>query len=127
MLKVDNTLVAESEVYRATPNANGSTSANLTSAKTYELDFEVTDAGNYILRLQNNGANGGGYEEFLLLMCKLNTIEDPNLENSITDTRGTEPTVSAIYNLSGIRTEGLSKGVNILRMSDGTTRKVYVK
>ena len=127
VLKVDNTLVAESEVYRATPNANGSTSANLTSAKTYELDFEVTDAGNYILRLQNNGANGGGYEEFLLLMCKLNTIEDPNLENSITDTRGTEPTVSAIYNRSGIRTEGLSKGVNILRMSDGTTRKVYVK
>ena len=127
MLKADNTLVAESEVSRSAPNANGSTSANLTSAKTYELNFEVTEAGNYILRFQNNGANGGGYEEFLLLLCKLNTVEDPNLENSIADMGSEEATVTAIYNLSGVRTNSLSKGVNILRMSDGSTKKVYVK
>lgn len=37
-----------------------------------------------------------------------------------------ESTVIAIYNLSGMRIPTLQKGINILRMSDGTTKKVYV-
>ena len=111
----------------STPNANGSTSANLTSAKTYELTFEVTESGNYIIRFQNQGDMGGGFEEFLLLMCKISKAEDPNLGNGINDAPAAEATVTAIYNLSGVRTDKMSPGVNIVRMSDGTTRKVYVK
>ena len=127
ILKSDGSVLAQSDAYRSTPNANGSTSANLTSAKTYEFTFEVTESGNYIIRFQNQGDMGGGFEEFLLLMCKISKAEDPNLGNGINDAPAAEATVTAIYNLSGVRTDKMSPGVNIVRMSDGTTRKVYVK
>ena len=35
-----------------------------------------------------------------------------------------EPTIEAIYNFEGKRMNSMSRGLNILRMSDGTTRKV---
>ena len=35
-----------------------------------------------------------------------------------------EPTIKAIYNLEGKRMNNMSRGLNILRMSDGTTKKV---
>lgn len=38
-----------------------------------------------------------------------------------------EPTIEAIYNLEGKRLNNMGRGVNILRMSDGTTRKVLNK
>lgn len=36
-------------------------------------------------------------------------------------------TVAAIYNLKGMRLNALQKGVNIVRMSDNTTKKIMVK
>lgn len=36
-------------------------------------------------------------------------------------------TVVAIYNLNGMRLDGMQNGVNILQMSDGTTMKVIIK
>ena len=41
-----------------------------------------------------------------------------------TNTVGTSATVDAIYNLEGKRIGGIKRGMNILRMSDGTTRKI---
>ena len=38
-----------------------------------------------------------------------------------------EPVVVAIFTLNGIRVESVQSGLNILLMSDGTTRKVLVK
>ncbi len=35
-----------------------------------------------------------------------------------------EPTIEAIYNLEGKRMNNMSRGLNILRISDGTTKKV---
>ena len=41
------------------------------------------------------------------------------------DTTTVKPaTIDAIYNLDGKRSNGTSRGLNIMRMSDGTTRKV---
>ena len=37
---------------------------------------------------------------------------------------GWSTTVEAVYDLEGKRNNNMSRGVNILRMSDGTTRKV---
>ena len=37
---------------------------------------------------------------------------------------GDEPVISAIYDLSGQRIEKFRKGVNIVRYSDGSVRKV---
>ena len=39
----------------------------------------------------------------------------------------TEATIEGIYTLDGRRSGNLVKGVNILRMSDGTTRKILRK
>ena len=41
-----------------------------------------------------------------------------------TNTVGTSATVDAIYNLEGKRNGGIKSGMNILRMSNGTTRKI---
>ena len=41
-----------------------------------------------------------------------------------TNTVGTSATMDAIYNLEGKRIGGIKRGMNILRMSDGTTRKI---
>ena len=38
-----------------------------------------------------------------------------------------EPIVVAVYTLGGVRIESVQTGLNILLMSDGTTRKVFVK
>ena len=40
------------------------------------------------------------------------------------NTVGTSATVDAIYNLEGKRNGGIKSGMNILRMSNGTTRKI---
>lgn len=33
----------------------------------------------------------------------------------------------AVYNLNGVRTDGLQRGINLVRMSDNTVKKVLVK
>lgn len=53
---------------------------------------------------------------------------DEGLANSIESfTNQSVRTVDAIYSANGIRLNSLSKGLNIMRFSDGTTRKVMVK
>ena len=40
------------------------------------------------------------------------------------NTANKEVTIDAVYDLDGKRSNGTSRGMNIIRMSDGTTRKV---
>ena len=40
------------------------------------------------------------------------------------NTANKEVTIDAVYDLDGKRSNGTSRGLNIVRMSDGTTRKV---
>ena len=70
-------MIAQSDTYTARPNANGNTSANLSTATEYTLDFEVPSKGNYIIRFTNMTADTGGLDEFLLLECRVNTTSDP--------------------------------------------------
>ena len=42
-------------------------------------------------------------------------------------TTGSEATVVARYNVNGVQIAAPVKGINIVKMSDGTTRKVLVK
>lgn len=44
------------------------------------------------------------------------------IDNVIQDTHATNS-----YSINGTKQSALSKGINIIRMSDGTTRKVYVR
>lgn len=112
-------VVATSAVHSATPNANGSTSANLSAASLHELAFDITEADNYVIRFQNNGS---GYDEFLLLECRIN-----GKPNSIEEVLNTPSVPKAIYDIHGVRHETLQRGLNIVMMQDGTVRKLMIK
>ena len=109
----------QSSIHSATPKADGNTSANLTSAKTYTLEFQITEAGNYIINFMNNGS---GFDEFLLLECRLNTYIPDGIEVA----RATQGT-PALFDLTGVQQKHLRRGVNVVRTSDGRVHKVVVK
>lgn len=119
ILTEKNKTLVQSGIHSATPNADGNTSANLTSAKTYTLEFQVTEAGNYIINFMNNGS---GFDEFLLLECRLNTYIPDGIEVA----RATQGT-PALFDLTGVQQKHLRRGVNVVRTSDGRVHKVVVK
>ena len=113
--------IANSTVYTATPNANGSQSANLTSAQNRELLFDITTAGKYIIRFHDE-TTSGGYHEFLLLECSINS----DLSGiQLVDANSTD--VRTIYDASGRQRRQIGSGLNIIRTADGKTRKVMGK
>ena len=111
--------VVTSTVLTATPNADGSTSADLSSTQLHELAFDITEAGNYIIRFQNNGT---GFDEFLLLECRINGKPD-----GMEDLLSVPASVKAIYDIHGVRHESLQKGLNIVVTTDGKVRKFMIK
>lgn len=48
-------------------------------------------------------------------------------ETDIHEVKASDPAESSYYSLSGVRLKSPSKGINIIRQSDGTTRKVIMK
>ncbi len=114
--------IAASATHSATPNANGSTTANITGAKLYELPFVVKTAGDYIIQFMDRTPEGG-YHEFLLLECRVN---DTDVSSGIAETR--QATVApGIYSVTGMKMESLAPGINIIVMPNGEKRKVMVR
>ena len=115
-----STLITSAEL-TATPNADGSTTANLSTAKKQELEFTVSQKGKYIISFQ---ASGGGYQEFLLLDCRVSKIDDGTGIQLVNAANGES---TAVYDLNGRRVSNESKGMLILRSADGKTRKIIRK
>ena len=111
--------VAASPVYTATPNANGSMAANVSSAKAYKLEFTVAEKGKYVISFTDQ-TTGGSFHEFLLLECQLNTTTPSGIQ--LVDATGSERV--NIYDASGRQRQEMGKGLNIVRTADGKTRKV---
>ncbi len=84
ILDANDKVVAESANYTSAPNANGSSSANISSAKTYELEFNIEEEDNYVIRFLNTN-NGGGLEEHLLLECRVNTVLPTHLKGDVNE------------------------------------------
>ncbi len=123
--KSTNAVIASSATYTSTPNANGNASATVSTAVARELPFTIDTKDNYIIRFSNM-SNSSAFDEYLLLECRVNSVEAPNgIELVQDETNESQPIV--IYNLSGFKQEGIQKGVNIIRTQDGKTRKVFVK
>ena len=120
ILNAAGSTIASTDALTAAPNANEDKTTDLSSAERHELTFTVTEAGNYIISFTGeNGGNG----EFLLLACQVYAAATTGITLVSDDgTRSVE-----IYDLSGRRHDGLVHGLNIIRMSDGKTKKVYVK
>lgn len=118
-----NTDVAESEVFTTTVDANGNTSADVSSEELHEFTFSVPEKGNYIIRF-NDKTTAGGYHEFLLLECKLN-------QKSITGvdaiTEGCNGMPAGIYTPQGLKISSMQPGLNIVIDADGKAKKVMKK
>ena len=113
--------LATSAVLTAAPNANGSSTANLASAKTQELEFTVSKKGKYVVSFQ---AAGSGYQEYLLLDCRISMVEE---STNIQLVNAANEESTTIYDLNGRRVDSGAKGVLILRSADGVTRKIIKK
>ena len=114
--------IATSQVYTATPNANGNKAANLTSAANRELPFTVTNAGKYLISFTNE-SNSSGYDEYLLLECRVNAV----VTEGITIVTPAASMPAGIYSPSGVRLQQLQRGMNIVVSADGTIRKIMKK
>ena len=111
--------VATSQVFTATPNANGNTSANLRSAVERTLAINITKKGKYVISFTNE-SNSSGFDEYLLLECRLNS--DPSTGIQLVDADGTQTTT--IFDASGRMRQTIGHGLNIIRSANGKTRKV---
>ncbi len=115
--------VAASKVLTASPNAGGSNAANLSSATPRELEFNISEAGNYVISFTDQ-TSVGGYHEFLLLDCRIILVES----TGISTVDGSMETVEGgvIYDAAGRKTMRLSRGLNIVSQPDGTRRKIII-
>ena len=121
ILKADNNaVVATTEYFDATPNANGNNSANLSTAVLRQLPFEVAQKGNYVVSFANNGS---GFSEFLLLECRVNTDPAAGIQTVVQG----NSLAAGIYSPMGVKIPKLQRGLNIVVTLDGKTRKVMVK
>lgn len=75
ILDASGNAIASSETFTAAPNAEGNTSADVSSATLRELSFKVDKTAKFRIRFSNQSAAGGGLREFLLLACKVNVIQ----------------------------------------------------
>ncbi|MBQ7495157.1 MAG: glycosyl hydrolase family 98 [Bacteroidaceae bacterium] len=117
--------IATSATYSATPNANGSTSANVTSAQDRTMEFTVEAAGKYVIRFSDE-SSGSGLHEFLLLECKLNTVIVDGIA-SHPSTFNSQLSTFNSYSINGMRRTTITRGINIVRTADSHTRKIIVK
>lgn len=124
LLDADDNSIATTDVMYATPNANGNNGANVKSAKLYEMPFTINKEGKYIIRFTDQTTDGG-FHEFLLLECRINTVMEPDGIDGLSPSSPSSSDCS-IYNAAGIKTQSLTPGINIITMPDGQKRKVII-
>ena len=89
----------------------------MSSAVRNTLDFDITTKGNYIIQFK-------GSSEFLLAECRVRKANTTGIENVVTEGQSA---TEGIYNLSGVKSEQLKRGLNIIRTADGRTIKIIKK
>ena len=72
ILDASDNSIASSDVFLATPNADGNKSADVSGAEARELPFTIVNDGNYKIRFTTKT---DGWAEFLLLDCQLGAIK----------------------------------------------------
>ena len=120
ILNASGSVLAATDFLQAKPNANGSSSANLSSATLVELPFEVTTSGKHIISFINNGT---GFSEFLLLHCRVIPTGTQGINNLTASP--TRPV--GIFAPNGQPRQAMQKGLNIVILPDGTVKKIMLK
>ncbi len=103
-------------------SANGS-SARITKTSDFNLDFEITETANYVLKWIVGKATGGGLSEALLGNVKLVRHDDAT-SIDFTTASASDSKVTSIYDAQGRKVPVLKNGINILKHADGTVTKV---
>ena len=98
--------------------------ANLSAAVEHKVEFYVSKEGNYVISFTNLDAVGG-FDEFLLLECKVNQLSDPSALDILDSEEQND--VQQITTADGVNHEGLQRGLNIIQYKSGKTRKVWLK
>ncbi len=122
VLTVSGTEIESSVYQSATPCANGDMSANLTSSPVQTLDFTVSDAGNYVVQFENNGQ---GFDEFLLLACRVNSLDMEALTEVMPD--DVPLSECQIFLPDGRQVSSLQPGFNILYHRGREVRRVFLR
>lgn len=122
VLTKTGTALASSTSYTAAPNANGSTSANLSSAVERTLEFTVPRSGDYVVKFSSVS---GGYSEYLLLDCRIDKV--PEATEITEAVLGAEAGKCEIYDITGKRLPSLQRGMNIIRKGGMDVRKIFIK
>lgn len=96
------------------------------SPKAYinEVEVYLSETGNLTLGIAKETGIGGDwciFDNFKLFYL------GPNAATAIKGTAAEASAVEGIYNISGIKVPAYQKGINIVKMANGATRKVYVK
>ena len=119
ILSASGTTVKSSANQTAKPNIGGNYAGDVSTAQRATLDFEITAKGNYIIQFREVGS---GMIEYLLLECKVRKATATGIET----VGGTvESVTEGIYNASGVKTQQLQRGLNIIRTADGKTHKIW--
>jgi hypothetical protein len=105
----------------AKPNIDGNYAGDVSSATRNTLDFTVTTKGNYIIQFKEVGS---GMIEYLLLDCRIRKATTTGIE---TVGSASQSAAEGIYNLSGVKSQELRRGLNIIRTADGRTIKIIKK
>ncbi|MBQ7237686.1 MAG: glycosyl hydrolase family 98, partial [Bacteroidales bacterium] len=121
---LDGSILADAPNLEATPNANGNGSANLSAAVEHKVVFYVSKEGNYVISFTNLDAVGG-FDEFLLLECRVNQLSDPSALDILDSEEQND--VQQITTADGVNHDGLQRGLNIIQYKSGKTRKVWLK
>ena len=114
--------IASSQVFTASPNANGSMSADLSATETRELPFSVSEAGQYVVSFTNE-SRSANLDEYLLLACNLRSN---NGSSGIVPVKA-DVQETGVWSLDGTRRSAISRGLNIVRTADGKIKKVFIK
>jgi len=103
-----------------TEDANVFSKYSITFVVPAEQPYQVVTVG--IKTIGTMDARWFGYDNFVLTL-----VEDPVTAIEGVEDNKAVATPVAIYNLAGSRINNISKGINIIKMSDGSVKKVLVK
>lgn len=93
-------------------------SSRITKTTDFDLDFEITEAGNYLLRWGISKSTGG-LNEALVGNIRLTRHADSGTEHLQSPVATPSPVVG-IYDLQGRQIRQLQKGMNVIREADGS-------
>jgi hypothetical protein len=120
ILSSSGSTVKSSTTYTAAPNINGDYSGDISAAQRRTLAFEIKTKGNYVIQFKDK-STAEGLHEFLLAECRIRNLNSTGITTVNRNTAQPE----GLYDLHGRRVGSEARGVLILRLADGTTRKIF--